>query len=429
MFKDVKKIEFYFLNYNSRYNLEIIMTDILNNNNCSLSWDDYYSDSDEQHYETFDNYLTVDELNIISKKNIKYVKYPMEHNQNAPVPINFRELIESSKKNVKENVDKKDNQENINENIDIKRFLKWISCSHTEEIYLNQNTHVIEKPSSLEETLDDHSEDDHSEDDEYLYKLVNKTTPKNTIPNKKLVTTIKTLSTNNTEQLDNWLLVKTKDKKQNIKINDLHKTKLCKNKICNIKNCFYAHSFEELVIKNCLFNNNCKNIKLDKGIFYNRDPKNICNFIHDNETKSNYKFRLGLSKDLDLDLDLNETSKSKKSFERSDVFTILSDKNKMQNNLMFTKLCKYFKENLQCPHKDGCRFAHSLDQLRISNCLFNNNCRLVKFQNGKIYNVSKTKFCEHLHEDLETLETYYSRIGMRQHSENEKNLSIKKISL
>jgi hypothetical protein len=201
---------------------------------------------------------------------------------------------------------------------------------------------------------------------------------------------------------------------------------MCKNKVCNnLKNCSYAHSFEELNIKNCLFNDKCKNIKLDNGIFYNKDPKNICNFIHDTETKSNYKFRLGFSKDLDM-IEISESKK--KPLERKDVFNILSDKNKIQAKLMFTKLCKYFKENSECPHKDGCRFAHSFSQLRISNCLFNDKCRLVKYQNGKIINVSKTKFCEHLHQGLETLETYYLRIGIT-NFEKEKNLSIKKISL
>lgn len=399
------------------------MTDMLmhNKNDC-LSWDDYYSDS-EDNYEIYD-YLTNEDLDIISKKNIKYVKYPMDYNQKAPVPINFIELIDSSKKKI--NLIENSSLEEENKNINMKPFLNWISPSSTEEVNINQTTSFT----GIEKSLSSKDEDESEDEDEYLYKLINKVTPpaKKNIIKKVDTPQISTLKTNNKDQLvidnNDWLPVKIKDKKQNIEINNLHKTRLCKNKICNVKNCFYAHSLEELVIKNCLFNDNCKNIYVDNRIFYNKDPKNICNFIHDNETKSNYKFRLGFSKDLYID----ETPKSKKILERTDVFNILSDKNKIQNNLMFTKLCKYFKENLECPHKDGCRFAHSIDQLRISNCLFNNKCRLVKFQNGMIINVSKTKFCDHLHDGLETLESYYSRIGIK-HSGYEKNLSIKKISL
>ena len=153
---------------------------------------------------------------------------------------------------------------------------------------------------------------------------------------------------------------------------------------------------------------------------------NICEYIHQNETNSNYKFRLGFSKKLEVE-EVEEVSSSKKTVERSDVFDILSDKSKIQGELQFTKLCKFVKEKQPCPHKDNCRFAHSLKQLRVSNCLFQDKCRLVKYENGIMSNISKTKICEHLHVG-ETLDNYYSRIGIVP-SNLEKNLSIKKISL
>ena len=109
------------------------------------------------------------------------------------------------------------------------------------------------------------------------------------------------------------------------------------------------------------------------------------------------------------------------------MFTILGDKTKIQDKLQFTKLCSYFKEKNICPHKDTCRFAHSLTELRVSECLFKDKCRLIKYQNGIVYNVSKTKLCEHKHKG-ETLHDYHSRIGINSLDDGEK-ISIKKIFL
>ena len=185
------------------------------------------------------------------------------------------------------------------------------------------------------------------------------------------------------------------------------------------KNCLYAHSFEELNIKVCLFQEKCRNVEIKNGILCNKNEENICRYIHQSETIDNYKMRLGFLEKIDT---------SKKNLERCEVFSILTNKIKIQTELKFTKLCKFFKENKECPHQENCRFAHSLDQLKVGNCLFNDKCRLVKIENNKLCNVSKTKVCEHLHEGKETIENYYLRISIFE-SKVDKELSIKKICL
>ena len=104
-----------------------------------------------------------------------------------------------------------------------------------------------------------------------------------------------------------------------------------------------------------------------------------------------------------------------------------TEESEIQGELQFTKLCKFIKEKQQCPHKDNCRFAHNVSQLRVSKCLFEDKCRLVKYENGVMSNISKTKICEHLHIG-ENTDDYYIRIGIT-HSNLQKNLSIKKIFL
>ena len=170
-----------------------------------------------------------------------------------------------------------------------------------------------------------------------------------------------------------------------------------------------------------MFNDKCQNIKKKNDSFYNVEGNQICNFIHENETTSNFKFRLGFSKTLDIE------SVPKKSLERSEVFDILGDKTKIQKELKFTKFCKFLKDKKECPHKNSCSFAHSIEQLRVSKCLFNDKCRLVTLKNNILVNVSKTNMCDHVH-DKETLENYYSRIGLHQYN-TEKKMEIKKIFL
>jgi len=93
--------------------------------------------------------------------------------------------------------------------------------------------------------------------------------------------------------------------------------------------------------------------------------------------------------------------------ERTQGFDILKDKNKIERTLEKTKLCTY-GEN--CKRGSKCRFAHSKEELIVSNCVFGNSCRFVKKEQNGLSNISKTKICLHKHQD-ESMDNFYERIG------------------
>ena len=85
---------------------------------------------------------------------------------------------------------------------------------------------------------------------------------------------------------------------------------------------------------------------------------------------------------------------------RSEGFSDLSSKKKLEEVLKYTSLCRSVTEKKKCYHKN-CRFAHSLDQLQQKNCRFGNGCSFVqKMENGQYTNkkFGKTgKTCDCMH--------------------------------
>jgi hypothetical protein len=87
-------------------------------------------------------------------------------------------------------------------------------------------------------------------------------------------------------------------KSKNLSIQDNIKTKLCFSlklkKLCIHGNkCKYAHSKDELNIKNCSFNDNCNKIKKEcDGKIVNNGS--ICFYIHPGETKEEFFSRTGM---------------------------------------------------------------------------------------------------------------------------------------
>lgn len=92
--------------------------------------------------------------------------------------------------------------------------------------------------------------------------------------------------------------------------------------------------------------------------------------------------------------------------ERTKGFDILKDKKKIERNLQKTKLCTYGDN---CNRGEKCRFAHSKEELIVSNCVFGNSCRFVKREQNGFTNISKTKICLHKHPD-ENMDNFYKRI-------------------
>jgi len=73
-----------------------------------------------------------------------------------------------------------------------------------------------------------------------------------------------------------------------------------------------------------------------------------------------------------------------------------------------TKMCSYTK----CPHGVNCRFAHSIKELNILECMFN-DCKLVRMVgNDKYVNTHKNKRCERRHKN-ESDVNFFIRTGIK----------------
>lgn len=105
--------------------------------------------------------------------------------------------------------------------------------------------------------------------------------------------------------------------------------------------------------------------------------------------------------------------------ERTEAFNLLADKYKMAEKLVRTQMCNSVIEKKQCPHGEKCRYAHSTEELVISECFFKERCRFVrKNQCGRYYNQGKVKKCSRRHPG-ETRENLIARIGkIESHTNN-----------
>jgi len=97
------------------------------------------------------------------------------------------------------------------------------------------------------------------------------------------------------------------------------------------------------------------------------------------------------------------------------------DKEKLASALVKTRMCSSIDKNEECQHGENCRFAHSLDELKSSNCLFEQRCRFVKVSNGKLVNNGE-KVCLHKHPH-ETKETFMSRTGLDRYKISAKSVA------
>ena len=75
-----------------------------------------------------------------------------------------------------------------------------------------------------------------------------------------------------------------------------------------------------------------------------------------------------------------------------------------------TRICNSLDKNEVCPHGDGCRFAHSLEDLVIRDCYFKDNCRFVKIKSGKLVN-DGDKICRNKHSQ-ESKDDFIKRTGL-----------------
>ena len=99
--------------------------------------------------------------------------------------------------------------------------------------------------------------------------------------------------------------------------------------------------------------------------------------------------------------------------QRTEAYGILADKEKLGMSLLKTRMCNSIDKSEQCPHEGNCRFAHDLSELNIAPCLFGENCRFVRAQNGKLFNTGE-KVCNHKHPH-ESRECFLYRVGLNRY--------------
>ena len=100
--------------------------------------------------------------------------------------------------------------------------------------------------------------------------------------------------------------------------------------------------------------------------------------------------------------------------QRTEAYGILADKEKLGKSLLKTRMCNSIDKGEPCPHEGNCRFAHNLSELNIPPCLFGENCRFVREQNGKLFNTGE-KVCNHKHPH-ESRECFLYRVGFNRYN-------------
>jgi hypothetical protein len=132
-----------------------------------------------------------------------------------------------------------------------------------------------------------------------------------------------------------------------------------------------------------------------------------------NFSKNSTKMRLG-AKSKKSELESDDGSIDGR---RTEAFDALADKTGCASELLHTRMCRSLEDGVECPHGSECRFAHSQNQLRLTDCVFKDECRFVKCNASGIYFNTKPrpgvprKVCRHLHPD-ETRENYMNRTGI-----------------
>jgi len=97
-------------------------------------------------------------------------------------------------------------------------------------------------------------------------------------------------------------------------------------------------------------------------------------------------------------------------YKQKDMSSNSANAEKLAESLIKSRMCISVDKNEKCQNGDNCRFAHSLDDLRISDCLFEQRCRFVRMSNGELINNGE-KVCLHKHPH-ENTNTFMRRTGL-----------------
>jgi hypothetical protein len=105
----------------------------------------------------------------------------------------------------------------------------------------------------------------------------------------------------------------------------------------------------------------------------------------------------------------NETMKTKEEPKNETMKTNIVPK---RDNLK-TTMCKSVAEKKECPYGTHCNFAHNLDELRLTSCMFGERCHFVSWNyNTEKYENSGVKQCVFLHPE-ESKMNYGMRLGLQ----------------
>jgi hypothetical protein len=106
--------------------------------------------------------------------------------------------------------------------------------------------------------------------------------------------------------------------------------------------------------------------------------------------------------------------------QRTKVFETINNATSRES-LKCTQMCSSVEARTLCPHGERCRFAHSLDQLKKSVCLFGEGCYFVNIsKSGVFYNKKASggknkgahaKICRRIHPG-ESEDNFYTRVGL-----------------
>ncbi len=168
--------------------------------------------------------------------------------------------------------------------------------------------------------------------------------------------------------------------------------------------CKYAHYDDELFPNECNFGDRCFRIKYTtQNIVKNVDNKNVCCYIHPEETISMYIKRHGLSPE---------------GMKRPDPEVVYK----------YTRMCQSILDNIPCEKGDECTYAHTFEQLRTSECMFGNECHhILKNAHGYVNNHESSKTCFYIHPD-ENLDNLKKRIiDIRKKRSAKENIDTTKV--
>ena len=92
-----------------------------------------------------------------------------------------------------------------------------------------------------------------------------------------------------------------------------------------------------------------------------------------------------------------------------------------------TRMCNSIDKNEVCRHGEECRFAHSLEELVIRDCHFNDKCRFVRIKSGKLVNDGEN-ICRNKHPQ-ESQDDFIRRTGLSRYKTTHEEIDVEEVEL